>query len=384
MSTRLTRSSNLKFILFTIIFLTTLLFAVLELILYMTNYNSSYDKMQRFSMKKADWWTCDSISGPRYVKNKVDKSDSAWFAKQDVSWYYDRLRIINSQGYHDREDFNELSSSSDTSKVLFVGDSFTWGASSDVDSSYVDIFTNDIKKEVTSVIWNTGIPATGTNFDLFITKKYLPLQKSNFVILGFCTFNDFSDNLIPYNRLFFTEKASCFNLYDYDENLVPFEISKREAYKRTTGSYPIEELNWIQKIAIRSRVISLIKEVTKRGYNKLNGLNAKRKELEYKLTKSNLNQLNNYIKNNNAELIVLLIPAKDDINIKGDNYLRSIKILNELGITYFENIKLLSDTNYNQNKYDGHWNNSGHSIVGHALSKYFLNYIKTKKDIDLK
>ena len=73
----------------------------------------------------------------------------------------------------------------DSLKILVAGDSFTWGASSDIGSSYVDIFESDIKKIHPAIVWNTGMPATGTNHALFTTKKYLPLQKSNYVVLVF-------------------------------------------------------------------------------------------------------------------------------------------------------------------------------------------------------
>jgi hypothetical protein len=375
----ISKLKKIKFALLTLTFLLIFVFVILELVLYFLKYDSTYSKMERFTVEKAKWWADDSNLGPRYVANQVDKTDSIEFKKAGVSWYYDRLRIVNNEGYHDRDNFNELPADTSLLRVLFIGDSFTWGASADVDSSYVDVFKKDIKSAMPGVVWNTGIPATGTNYALFVTKKYLPLQKSNYVILGFCNDNDFDDNLVPFDRLVFTTKASCFNLYKFDDELNTIPVSVKEAYKKATGSAPLEELNFVQKILIRSRLIAFIREVKERLSNRINGFNKKKTKLEYSVTKDYLKQLNDYVKTNNAELIVLIIPTRDDVKKPGDYYLKAKKIFEGLSIKYFEVIGLLSQQNYIQSI--GDWNNSGHRITGHALSTYLLQQVKQKKSL---
>ena len=127
---------------------------------------------------------CDSVNGPRYVANQVGVPDSIHFLRE--IWYYHRLKMINNDGYHDRDNFTPIAASSDSLKVLVAGDSFTWGASADIDSSYVDVLEKRYqKKSHPALVWNTGIPATGTNHALFTVKKYLPMQHANYVVLGF-------------------------------------------------------------------------------------------------------------------------------------------------------------------------------------------------------
>jgi hypothetical protein len=370
------KGKKIKFFFFTLLFLFAVIFIIAEVLLAFFHYPSSYTKMQAFKLEQAKWWTCDSANGPRYVSNQLDKTDADFFKNE--KWYYNRLSIVNNEGYHDRDNFNEVSASSDSLKVLFAGDSFTWGASADVDSSYVDVFENDVKKIYPGIIWNTGVPATGTNHAIFTVKKYLPLQKSNYVILGFYVANDFSDNLLPFDNLVFNNLASCYNLYDYDKDFKPFKISKSEAYKKATGSYPMEELNVLQKVLTRSRFISFITDMKEKVINRLSGKKSRTIEQEYKMTAEYLKQLNDYVKENNAELIVCVIPQADDIKEKGTQYLNVIKILNSLSVKYFENTSLFTTGDYLKTG-GGHWKNSGHIKAGHGLSKYLLDYIKQKQ-----
>ena len=373
---KISKGNKIKFISITIFFLLAIIIVIAEIVLGFTKYQSTYDKMKAVSLTQAKWWKYDSISGPRYVANQLDAQDSIFFKNE--RWYYNRLKIVNNEGYHDRDNFTEISSTSDSLKILIAGDSFTWGASSDVDSSYVDVFERDMKQTYPSVVWNTGVPATGTNHALFTTKKFLPLQKSNYVILGFYTGNDFIDNLIPFDKLVFNNLATCYHLYDYDKEFKPFAISQRDAYKKVTGSYPIEELNAIQKILIRSRVLSFITDLKNKVVNRINGNKKRASEQEYKVTKEYLKQLNEYTKENNAELIVYVIPTSYDVKEKAVSYLNTAKILNELEIKYIDNNSIFTQKDYAIGG-GGHWINSGHIKAGHLLSKYLLDIIKEKQ-----
>lgn len=380
--TKVSKGKKIKFILFTLTFLFVIIFIIGEVTLSFMHYESTYQMMKRFSFVQAKWWECDSVNGPRYVAHQATKPDSIYFLRE--IWYYKRLMMVNNDGYHDSDNFTEISPNSDSLRILVAGDSFTWGASSDIGSSYVDIMASDIKKVYPSLVWNTGIPATGTNHALFTVKKYLPLQKSNYVVLGFYLGNDFGDNLVPYDRLVFNKLASCYNLYDYDKDFKPFKISKREAFKKASGSYPLEELNFVQKILIRSRFITFINSLIDRVINRLNGNKDRRQKQEYKMTEEYLKELRDYTKQNNAELIVLVIPPAEEIKKGKEFYYNSlIKILDGLAIKYVDPFDQFKEDDYL--KIDGgHWKNSGHIKAGHALSKRLLDVIREKKQTEFK
>ncbi len=374
--TKISKGKKIKFILFTLVFLLVIITVIGEIVLAIKGYPSTYAKMQKVSLTQAKWWACDSVSGPRYVAHQTTQKDSVYFLRE--IWYYNRLNMVNNLGYHDKDDFKEISSDSDSLKVLMAGDSFTWGASSDIGSSYVDIFESDIKKIHPAIVWNTGMPATGTNHAIFATKKYLPLQKSNYVVLGFYVGNDFGDNLLPFDRLMFNNLASCYNLYDYDKKFKPFKISLSEAYKKAMGSYPVEELNFVQKILIRSRFMTFVMDLKNKVVNRLSGNKGRTQEQEYNVTKEYIRQLNEYVKANNAELIVLVIPSAADVKKKEEHYLNTIKILNELSLPYVDPLSQFNEDDYL--KIDGgHWKNRAHTLTGHMLSKYLLDYIEKKQ-----
>lgn len=369
---KFSKGKKIKFFLFTFFFLAVIVIGIAELILSVTKYQSTYDQMKRFSLTKAKWWACDSVNGPRYVPNMVGEADSIHFLRE--IWYYKRLTMINNDGYHDRDDFTNIPGNSDSLRVLFAGDSFTWGASADIDSSFVDVFESNIKKVKPALVWNTGIPATGTNHALFSVKKYLPLQKSNVVVLGFYTGNDFGDNLLPYDKLVFNDLASCYSLYDYDKDFKPFNISKEEAFKKATGSYPMSELNVVQKILVRSRFVTYLSTLKNKVISRLRGHSASKNEQQYKVTKGYLTQLRDYVKENKAELVVLVIPAFQDIAKKGPHYLNALKMLDELSIRYVDPYAGLTENDYL--KIDGgHWKNNGHIQAGNLLSKYLQQII---------
>lgn len=372
----ISKGKKIKFIFFTLLFLFVIIIIISEVVLSFMNYQSSYDIMKKVSYTQAKWWTCDTVNGPRYVPHQATKEDSIYFLRE--IWYYHRLQMINNDGYHDSDDFTAISPGSDSLKILSVGDSFTWGASSDIGSSYVDILETDIRKTYPGLVWNTGMPATGTNHALFTAKKYLPLQKSNYVILGFYTGNDFGDNLVPFDRLIFNKLASCYNQYDLDKDLKPVKLSNREAYKKATGSYPMEELNFVQKILIRSRFLSFVKDLVTKIEKRLSGSKGKIAAEEYRMTKEYLKQLNDYVKENEAELIVLVIPALNDVKEKGDQYFNTIKVLKELSLNYVDPISQFTESDYLTID-GGHWKNSGHIKTGNALSKYLLDHIKSKQ-----
>lgn len=375
------RGKKMKFALFTILFMLVIIMILAEVVLYFMKYPSSYDRMQKVSYTQAKWWTCDTIDGPRYVAHQATLDDSVYFLRE--IWYYKRLMMINKDGYHDKDEFTPLSPASDSIKILATGDSFTWGASSDIGNSFVDVLESDMKKAHPALVWNTGIPATGTNHAIFTAKKYLPLQHSNYVVLGFYTGNDFADNLLPFDRIVFNKMASCYNQYDFDKELNPVKISNREAYKIATGSYPMEELNFFQKLLIHSRLRYFLVELKTKIKNRMSGAREKTKELGYNKTREYLKELDSYVKANNAELIVLVIPSLNDVQERSEQYSNSIKILKELSIKYVDPIGQFTKEDYLTID-GGHWKNSGHIKAGHALSAFLLDYIKQKGQTDFR
>jgi hypothetical protein len=128
---------------------------------------------------------------------------------------------------------------------------------------------------------------------------------------------------------------------------------------------------------IRSRVATFFGDMKTKIVNRLSGTKKRAAEQAYKMTDTYLKELNAYVKENNAELIVLVIPTEADIKEKSTQYQDVVKILNESGIKYVDNTGLFTADDYMKTG-GGHWKNSGHIKAGHALSKYLLDYIRQK------
>ena len=102
-----------------------------------------------------------------------------YWSKEDI--------YINNDGFRGG-DFEKLDSTRARKRILFIGDSFTWGMSASPfqDSSFCDILGRDSAFEVI----NTGIPAADPPQYLKIAETYIPQLKPDFVFVVFFEGND--------------------------------------------------------------------------------------------------------------------------------------------------------------------------------------------------
>jgi hypothetical protein len=130
-----------------------------------------------------------------------------------------------------------------------------------------------------------------------------------------------------------------------------------------------------QKFLAGSRSYSFINKKLNSVLDKISNPNkeSKREKLKFERTYGYLKELKNYVEENDAELVVLLIPSVSNMKEKGGNYLRAKQIFDSLSIQYIDPINLLSKEDYVQRPKDDHWNNKGHQIIGQHLSEYFLH-----------
>ena len=142
----------------------------------------------------------------------------------------------------------------------------------------------------------------------------------------------------------------------------------------------MEELNILQKIIVRSRFVTFTSDMWSRILNRLDGTKQRTEQQQYTMTRKYLKELNEYVKKNNAELIVVVIPTWIDVEKREEHYNNAVSILNELSIKHIETLNLLKLDNYRKSG-GGHWVNSGHIIAGHALSQYLLKYMKEKQSL---
>jgi len=148
---------------------------------------------------------------------------------------------INSDGFRSIE-FEEYESTQ--TKILFLGDSFTWGGTAKpITNCFVDLVARH-----GYLAFNTGIPGTSPNQYAYLAEKYVPLLKPDIVITMFYMGNDFTLPLpmLPHRNLFHITNAGWLYAFDengnymtpqnaYDHLFVKFNAAYRAVYARDTN-----------------------------------------------------------------------------------------------------------------------------------------------------
>ncbi len=272
---------------------------------------------------------------------------------------------VNAQGFRG-EDFS-IVEKSDKKKILFIGDSFTWGASAEpITSSFVDIVSQS-----GYAVFNTGISGTGPSQYANVAEKYIPALRPDIVAVIFFMGNDIRIDppLSPGQTLYHVTNVGW--LYAFDSN---------GTYMDADAAYHhyIKRSNMIK--AKRSNVS--LKNVIKNGLTRsvvgtyiwmgLNKTYLRLLRLEKKQNESF--NADNRINEKNKEVCRLL----NDIQILAHSYASDFKLFIVPGrpsrisihndIAYnrdvFEGLDPLCPQNLKEDDYrgknDSHFNNKGH------------------------
>lgn len=118
---------------------------------------------------------------------------------------------INSEGFRSRE-FDDPQPMRKL-KILFLGDSFTWGSSArPITNCFVDLL-----EQAGFAAYNTGIPGTAPQQYAYLAEKYAPLLKPDIIAVMFYLGNDFIPPrpIRPFKNLYHVTNAKF--LYAFDE-----------------------------------------------------------------------------------------------------------------------------------------------------------------------
>ena len=260
-------------------------------------------------------------------------------------------------------------------RVLFLGDSFTMGASADKGKGFVDIFSNQYSSS--SGIINTGVGGYGQNNQLNVLKNYLTAYRPHHVYLGFYAGNDFEDNMTPVDRFFRTD-INAYNKYDIrisGESIEVKKLSDADIWGRVLASECEEgprSLKSIKNILFSTRTGSLAYISLKQVLS----LRSPHQNVKYKTTESLFRQINTLLRASSVGFTVVLIPENnslpntDALRLTA-NYKQSMEMLDSLGIDYIDLYRSLKSSDYVANIYDNHWNNRGHAKAARALINHY-------------
>ncbi len=334
---------------------------VLELILSAVGISTYFPPyIPQDPLEARPWWTCDEI-GCRYVYEAV-------VAACEQGELTGRGCMINRQGFHDTQDFVAGADFDERSRILMLGDSFTFGHKAEIGKSYVETIKFNFPQ---SVIWNMGIPSTGTNQALALFQAYAPILQPHLVILGFVT-NDFADNMYPMDigLLGFQGKEFFIRRHqDIRGREDAIELDSPTIYYHLHGIEP--PANEIERLIGITRLGTLALEmidIVERNIFKEGPLDI---QVDVDVTREYLIALRDAAAAQDTTLLVLLIPHQDSLRdtrswAYGKNQ-TAIQLVEELEIPYINPRRLLDDTDYAPRP-NGHWNNAGHQKIGVILS----------------
>jgi hypothetical protein len=153
---------------------------------------------------------------------KVNRSfltDDEGVFKANPKYEWSAEYQINSDGFRSVE-FKQYETT--RTKILFLGDSFTWGGSANpITNCFVDIV-----RRRGYLTFNTGIPGTGPTQYAYIAEKYVPLLKPDIVAVTFYMGNDLKppDPMLPYKNLYHITNAGWLSAFDENGNyMVPLD-----------------------------------------------------------------------------------------------------------------------------------------------------------------
>lgn len=277
---------------------------------------------------------------------------------------------INKEGFRSIEFKNYTTSKP---KIMLLGDSFTWGhTTKNKTNSFADLLaTKDY------VVFNTGIVGADLPQYHAIAKKYIPKTEPSCVVVNLFLGNDISKHDRQPSKdipIFYPTNAG--NLYSTPMG-VRFE-SAQEAYDNLIEAVKIPDNHAFNIIMASTRLTTQLwsrlehsgvieKKPSSKNiayWKKVDQLN-----LGYSVNRKYLDAIHALCKANNAQLIVSIIPERDNIDIEE---VEVSKMLDGFISSY--KIKGLEHSDYAQ---DGHFNEKGHEKYA-AFIDQLINALESK------
>ena len=276
-----------------------------------------------------------------------------------------RVCAINRQGYADAEDFVLPPDWMNRSRILLLGDSVTWGMSADLGASYAETLSAAFPD---AIIWNTGIPGTGTNQARMVVEVYAPRLQPQLTVLGF-VMNDFDDNLLPVdswiNALDASGQVIHLRKYAIDEAENVIELDQYTlGYIQAHGIAPPSSA--LEARLGPTRLGSLLLRLR----DKLQSAGSADEKLtrRWQITKQHLMELKHAVVASGSDFLVVLVPGPADIVSAGPRFQMAVTLMQELGIPYLNPLASLDPAADYAVPPDDHWNNAGHQKAGELLS----------------
>lgn len=343
---------------------------LLEVMLTVFNRPIRYDPdILRVKLTSTSFWECDE-HGCRY-NYQVVQSACADGKLTDLHC------VINQAGFHDTQEFiadDTLDSAS--LRVFVMGDSFTFGASAKLGSSWVETIE---ARTPDAVIWNTGMPGTGGNQALEVLKQYAPAMQPDLLVLGFYV-NDFEDNTYPLDQFFRgTIDGKGFAFIRQYQMYPDYSVHKiTDSTHLIYRFYGVEPpANAVEQFLGGTRLGTLILNVNDAVHRTLNNVENSSFDHEVRITRQLLQDIQSIAGELGSDFMIVLIPEKQDLTRPTKRYTTAVQLFDELNIPYIDPLEYLQLATDYAPEPNVHWSTAGHEKVGAIIATCIEQYIQS-------
>ena len=326
----------------------------------------------------ARWWRCDDLGcrfDPRHIRDAPPAEELAGRPKAKV--FFERLAIVNSQGFHDTQDFVATEELGDSLRILVLGDSFAFGFYAPPGQGWVEVLEEELGRDGPVTLWNTGIPGAATVQQAAVLERLLPVLRPDLVILAFYPGNDVDGNLYPAGGYYASDTGSLIAKYKIGPGLESIEMTPADAYLRATGVRPRGDAGAVEATLGRTRLGTLLLKRWARlrpdvewlwspAARATPGGEAKRRRAAAR-TRQLLAEIEASAEHSGARLLLLLIPGPHDLTQSGQRYRSGKSLVDDLALDTVEVADRLLPEDYLRG--DEHWNAAGHAKVGRRMAE---------------
>jgi|SRR3990167_5726498 len=284
---------------------------------------------------------------------------------------------INQEGMRD-ESFHSNPNTPAVTRILLLGDSFTYGEANPYDEIWPVIFEQNIVEKGYKVdVIKAGVPGYDTQKELLYLKRLFPLYKPDIVVFVMLP-NDIFTN-------------------------TPLE-DRGQAGNDWTVRATADKVSLLHSLTLFKRILlandylyTKLYNITPRSQYFSFPINDKLNK-QIKITKELVLEAANYCKERNAEFIVLSIPQQFQVLVKSNDYrFDNIEVDNidkifleysrENGFLWIPTLTVLSDEykktgNDQYFRLDGHLNNNGNLLIGNYFSNEFIEILNNRLSLN--
>lgn len=317
-----------------------------------------------------------SVDPPRFAYNKKlgyiptpnQRGRNILFGTYDYSYTH------NTQGLRSNK---EYSYEKTTPRVLFLGDSFTYGVGVNDDETFPNLVQNYSKNKIETI--NAGNPGKGTDYALKFFQVMGNQLKPDIVAVIFFH-NDFVDN----------GREEYFSV-NSNGNLEPKSITEHKNFVSWLPGYDwfiswSQFINFVKKEIVlfvfpssSFPLLSIASSTTAISYTKKDST-----EYWITITEKYIKSLKDKVENSKAKLIFFYVPDRLDVEQYRNNNQYSIEeqsisgLLKSLNIAFFSLTPIISESDNHIDKLylsDRHWTAVSHRLAAQYIFQHLVNLL---------